>query len=111
MAVQRILQQVGPLPITASFSAVGDSQMYLEVNGSVWSQTANVMIGIAIAIDGKPVGNAQIFSNGTATHRAVVPAYLPIKLSQGSHTLTLSAMSGSQTVSDFNDLFTAVIHY
>ena len=110
MGLQMIIQQKGPLPITVNFNAIGDSPMYLEVNGSVWSQSANNMIGIAIKLDNKPVGTAQIFSNGTATHRAVVPAYIPIKLSQGQHTLSLSA-NNAATVSDFNDFYTAVIHY
>ena len=83
--------------------------MYIEVNGSVWTQTANVMIGIDIAIDGQNVGTAHIFSNGNTTHRAVVPAYIPVKLGQGPHKITLSA--STNTVSDFNDLYTAVIHY
>ena len=111
MAIQVILSQKGPLPITASFGAPGDSPMYIEVNGSVWTQTANQMIGIAIALDGNQVGTAQIFSNANATHRAVVPAYIPVKLTQGQHKLTLSAITPGTTVSDANDLFTAVIHY
>lgn len=109
MAVQMILSQVGPLPITATFNSIGDSPMYLEVNGSVWTQNPNVMIGINIQIDGQAVGTAKIFSNGSSTHRAVVPAYIQVNLSQGPHKLTLSA--ASNTVSDFNDLYTAVIHY
>lgn len=110
MGVQVIIQQKGPLPITVNFNALGDSPMYLEVNGSVWSQSANNMIGIAIKLDNNPVGAAQIYSNGVATHRAVVPAYIAIKLKQGPHTLSLSANSGA-TLSDSNDFYTAVIHY
>lgn len=110
MGLQMIIQQKGPLPITVNFNAIGDSPMYLEVNGSVWSQNANNMIGIAIKLDNNPIGAAQIFSNGTATHRAVVPAYIPIKLKQGQHTLSLSA-NNAATISDLNDFYTAVIHY
>jgi len=110
MPIQVIIQQKGPLPITVNFNAIGDGPMYLEVNGSVWSQSANNMLGIAIKLDNNPVGTAQIFSNGTATHRTVVPAYIPIKLSQGQHTLSLSPNSAA-TLSDFNDFYTAVIHY
>jgi hypothetical protein len=110
MAIQMIVSKVGPLPITATFDAKGDSPMYLEINGSVWSQKANNMIGIAVKLDGNAVGTAQIFSNGTATHRTVVPTYIPVKLTQGKHTLTLSASSAG-TVSDLNDFYTAVIHY
>ena len=110
MAIQVIVQQAGPLPIKATFQPLGDLPTYIEVNGSVWSQTANVIIGIAVDLDGKNVGQAKVFSNGIATHRAVVPAYIPAKLTHGSHTITLSAGS-TQTVSDYNDFYTVVIHY
>ena len=108
MAVQVIIDQKGPLPIQATFNSIGDEPMYLEVNGSVWTQTPNQMIGIVIQIDGQSLGTAQIFSNGPSTHRAVVPAYIPVQLGEGQHTLTLST---SNSVSDFNDFYTAVIHY
>src|SRR5215211_8427614 len=111
MAIQVILSQAGPLPVTGTFDAPGDSPMYIEVNGSVWTQSANQMIGIQIALDGNNIGTAKIFSNAAATHRTVVPAYLPVKLSQGQHKLTLSAITPGTTVSDFNDFYTAVIHY
>jgi hypothetical protein len=109
MAVQVIIMQAGPLPITQTFNALGDEPMYIEVNGSVWSQTVNTLIEIDIALDGRVVGAAQVFSNGNATHRAVLPAYIPIQLSQGQHTLTLSC--SGVTLSDYNDRYTAVIHY
>lgn len=111
MGIQVILSQAGPLPITATFNAPGDSPMYIEVNGSVWTQSANQMIGISIALDGNAIGTAKIFSNANATHRTVVPAYLPVKLTQGQHKLTLSAITPGTTVSDYNDFYTAVIHY
>ena len=110
MAIQVIVQQAGPLPIKVTFQSLGDMPTYMEVNGSVWSQTANAMIGIAVNIDGQDAGQAKIFSNGTATHRAVVPAYIPVKLGDGKHTLTLSAAT-TQTLSDYNDFYTVVIHY
>ena len=109
MAVQVLLSQKGPLPINITFQAPGDSPMYIEVNGSVWTQNANTMTGIQIALDGSVVGTANIFSNAASTHRAVVPAYIPVKLSQGQHSLALTAAQG--TVSDYNDFYTAVIHY
>ncbi len=110
MAIQVIIQQVGPLPITVNFNAPGNEPMYLEVNGSVWTQIPNQMIGIAIELDGQNVGSAQSFCNWVATHREVVPGYIPIQLSQGQHTLTLSVGTAA-TISDNNDFYTAVIHY
>ena len=111
MSVQVLVNQKGPLPITVNFNAPGDSPYYLEVNGSVWTTTANSMIGIQVQLDGQVLGVAQIFSNTASTHRAVVPAYFPIQLAYGKqHSLTLSAATGT-TTSDFNDFFTVVIHY
>lgn len=110
MSIQVIVSQAGPLPIKVSFQAPGDEPMYLEVNGSVWSNNANTPIGIGIDLDGQRLGAAPIYSNGTATHRAVVPAYLPVQLSQGLHTLSLYANTG-ETVSDSNDFYTAVLHF
>jgi len=112
MAVQVLIgNQKGPLPLQASFMAPGDMPMYLEVTGSVWTTTANQMIGIQVAVDGAVLGTANIFSNTASTHRAVVPVYLPIKLAQGSHTVQLSLAPNTKTTSDFNDFFTAVLHY
>jgi hypothetical protein len=110
MAIQVIVQQSGPLPITANFQSLGDLPAYIEVNGSVWTQSANQMIGIGINLDNQEIGHARIFSNGNGTHRAVVPAYIPVKLSQGQHTLTLF-IDTEQTVSDVNDFYTVVIYY
>lgn len=111
MAVQVIIsQQKGPLPIKVNFNAIGDLLATLVITGSVWTTTANQMIGIQVAVDGANVGTAQIFSNTASTHRAVVPVYIPIKLAYGQHTLTLTALGGS-TTSDFNDFFTAALHY
>lgn len=108
MAVQVVLRQQGPLPLKATFDAPGDMLMHIEVQGSVWTQTANQMIGIDIALDGTNIGTAQIFSNANSTHRTVVAAYIPVKLTQGQHILTLSA---NNSVSDYNDSYIAVLHY
>jgi hypothetical protein len=110
MAIQVIVNQIGPLPITETFEAPSDAPMYLEVNGSVWSQETDITTGIAIFLDGEQIGRALIFSNGNATHRAVVPAYVQVQLGEGQHTLKLDLDSGA-TVSDYNDLYTAVLHY
>lgn len=110
MPIQVILSQAGPLPIKATFQAPGDEPMYLEVNGSVWSQSGNKMLGIGIQVDGQNIGVSEIFSNGTGTHRATVPAYLEVQLKFGDHTLALVPNTGD-TLSDGNDFYTAVLHY
>src|ERR1041385_2823661 len=105
MPLQVLIQQAGPLPIKVAFNAPTDAPLYLEVNGSVWSQGVNTMIGISVQVDNNVLGQAQIFSNGNATHRSVVPAYFPLQLDQGQHTIVLANYGG---VSDSNDVFTAV---
>jgi hypothetical protein len=110
MPIQVILSQSGPLPLKATFQAPGDEPMYLEVNGSVWSQSANKMPGIGIQLDGQNIGASQIFSNGIGAHRAAVPAYLQVQLQTGDHALVLFPNTGD-TLSDGNDFYTAVLHY
>lgn len=110
MSVQVIVDQQGPLPIKVTFSLQTDEPVYLEVNGSVWSNTPNTPIGILVEVDGAVVGKAVIFSNGPTTHRTVVPSYAPLQLGFGQHTIVLSPVTPT-TTSDNNDFYTAVIHY
>ena len=111
MAVQVIMnQQKGPLPLKATFNSPSSAPMYLEITGSVWTTTANQLIGIGVNIDGAAIGSAQVFSNTASTHRSVVSAYIQVKLNQGQHTVTLGP-SSAVTTSDFNDFFTVVLHY
>jgi hypothetical protein len=110
MSVQIIVSQSGPLPIKTTFNAPGDLPMILEVNGSVWSSYNGLMVGIGIDLDGDTIGAAQIFANAASMHLAVVPAYIPIQLSQGEHTLYLYLVSG-ETQCDENDFINAVLHY
>jgi len=110
MAIQVIISQAGPLPITVPFNAPGDEPMYLEINGSVWAPAVGQMIGISAELNGKVLGQAQICSNGSTTHRAVVPAYFDLRFSDGPQSLTLS-VANSNTTSDSNDFYNAVLHY
>lgn len=110
MAIQIIVSQTGPLPISVTFQAPSDAPLVLVVSGSVWSAAANAAIGINVALDGQSIGAAQIFSNGPNTHRSTVPAYIPTQLKQGQHTLSLTALTGA-TLSDGNDFYTAVLDY
>ena len=111
MAVQVIMnQQKGPLPVKATFNSPSSGPMYLQVSGSVWTTTANQMIGIGVKVDDQAVGSAQLFSNAASTHRAVVPTYIPVKLGEGPHTITLGP-STAPTTSDLNDFYTVILHY
>jgi hypothetical protein len=108
--VQVIIAQAGPLPIKVSTDIGSDGPCVLTLAGSVWSTSANQLIGVSLSIDGEPVANAQIFSNGPTTHRAVVPMTLPYTFTYGSHTFELTAMN-AQTTTDLNDLFRLTVQY
>jgi hypothetical protein len=111
MSILSIANQApGPLPIKATFKSPTDGSASLMLAGSVWSGTANQKIGIQIALDGKVIGTASIFSNGTSTHRAVVPTYVPVQLTIGSHTIELTVLN-SVTISDLNDFFDVSLLY
>jgi hypothetical protein len=111
MATLSILNQVkGPLPIHSNFKAPSDGPACLVLSGSVWSATADKLIGVELQLDGKVIGSAAIFSNGASTHRAVVPSNIPATLSIGQHALTLRPLNSS-TTSDHNDLFDVILLY
>jgi hypothetical protein len=111
MPVMSILNQAkGGLPVSASFTAPLDGPACLVVSGSVWSAVANQMIGVGVELDGKAIGSASIYSNLNTTHRAVVPSYIPINLTFGTHKITLGP-STPTTTSDLNDLYDVVLIY
>ena len=111
MPILSILNQApGPLPLTVSFNLPTSGPACLMVSGSVWTQHPNQMIGIQISVDGKAVGTASIYSNLQATHRAVIPSFIPVQFEVGNHQLVLSQLN-SVTVSDINDRFDVALIY
>jgi hypothetical protein len=108
---QVIINQAGPLPITVTADIESDGQSVLTLAGSVWSATADRMIGVTLFVDGKPTMiSASIFSNGPSQHRAVVPVTVPYTFTIGKHKFALQPLS-SATVSDANDSFCLTVQY
>jgi len=98
-----VINQKGPLPLTATVKVVSDGPMVLMFSGSVWSTTGQSMIGAGVLLDGVRVATATIFANPGATHMAVVPVMVPIQTTFGEHTFEIVPLSGTTT--DFNDNF------
>ncbi|NND73409.1 MAG: hypothetical protein HKN44_00215 [Ilumatobacter sp.] len=116
---QVIINQPGPLPLTATVKTGSTGPASLAVAGSVWSETTNVMLGVDVEFDGTAVGTAKIFSNGTDTHRALVPMHVPVDLDKPftgdppteppDYTVTLKPANGD-TITDENDWFQVVLN-
>jgi len=108
---QTVVNQNGPLPITASFQALSDGPALVLLSGSVWTQNqGGALIGVQLQVDGTPIGTAWILANNTATHMAVVPIAIPYTFGFGNHEIYLAAATG-ETVSDTNDFFCVTILY
>jgi hypothetical protein len=105
MQVLPIINQVGPLPLKAQFNAPLDGPALLVVTGSLWSQTANTLLTMSVAVDGTQIATAQIWSNGVSTHRAFPALFVGFNLTYGQHVLTLTP--GANVISDQNDFFNA----
>jgi len=76
----------------------------------VWSQQTGQVIGVQLQLDGNVIGFAVIFSNAAATHRTVVPSYIPVTLTFGPHAITLVPLN-SATTSGSNDVFDVALDY
>jgi len=109
---QILINQAGPLPLSATIQTGSSGPSTLYVSGSVWTSEAVGKIGIAVTLDGTKVGEAVIWSNEPSEHRAVVPVFININLDKEwpseteppSYTFELSALNGA-TLSDLNDWF------
>lgn len=100
----------GPLPVSATFNAPSDAPATLILSGSVWSPSANQLIGVELELDGTVIGKALIFSNTPTTHRTLIPIYVPATLTFGQHKLSLVPLN-SYTTTDQNDFFNVVLDY
>lgn len=102
-ADRRILSRTGPLPVACDFESGGARQL-LSIAGSAWSDDEGVPLVIDVVVDGSIVGQGRLFSNGPATHRALVFPAIPLTLAKGHHTLELRA-GNEETTSDPQDFY------
>lgn len=100
----------GPLPISTEFKSPTDTGAFIEVSGSLRSNGSPLLIAFHILIDGKVVGQSQIWSNADNVHRATVPIIVKAPGDFDLHKLTLQGMD-SNSIGDQNDYFTAKLIY
>ena len=68
-----LINQSGPLPLSATLTTGSNGPSTLFVSGSCWTAGGAQQIGLAVMMDGVRVGEAVIWSNESNEHRAVVP--------------------------------------
>lgn len=107
---QTIISGVGPLPLTKQFTAEGDGDVLIFVSGSAWSQNTDQLIGINVLLDGQAIWSSSVWTNEPASHKALVPVFIPTSLSFGNHTLELEALD-NKTITDLNDNFNVTLIY
>ena len=106
---ESLINAPGPLPITSPFTAEGEGPVIFFVAGSAWANDGGAKIGINVLLDGELLGVCVVYTNEGWSHKTLVPMFLPAKLTQGEHTLTLEAFPGTNT--DVNDFFTVTLFY
>jgi hypothetical protein len=100
----------GPLPISTEFKSPTNSGALIEVSGSLRSNGSPILIAFQILIDGKVVGQSQIWSNADNVHRATVPVIVKAPNDFDPHKLTLQSLN-TNSIGDQNDYFTAKLVY
>jgi hypothetical protein len=106
---ETLINAPGPLPITSPFTAEGEGPVIFFVAGSAWANDAGTKIGVNVLLDGELLGVSVAYTNEGWSHKTLVPIFLPAKLTQGDHKLTLEAFSGTNT--DVNDQFNVTLFY
>ena len=109
MEMEILISGVGPLPLSNTFKAPSDGDVIFYLSGSAWSQTAG-SISIELLLDGNVIGKSVGFTNETASHKTLVPVFIPASLTYDMHTVEIQ-VAGNTTVTDLNDNFQVVLIY
>jgi hypothetical protein len=101
----------GPLPIPAtgaapvSFTTSGGPVLIL-VSGSAYGPIG--FIGVAVQIDGAPIGQLRLYTNEASSHKTFPLRTFKPTLAAGAHNVQLVATATS-TVADTGDLFSVTV--
>jgi hypothetical protein len=106
----QIFAQNGPLPLKTSVDIQSNMPAVVTLAGSVWSNAAQQLIGIALLIDGEVAASATIFANPGSQHMAVVPVEFAYTFEIGTHEFVLNPWNNA-TTSDKNDFYCVTVQY
>lgn len=98
----------GPLPLTSSAFSTSGGTLVLSFSGSGFAGAPNTMLGMSVLLDGNFVDQTGLFANNPGMHLAFVSKqWVLTGIAAGSHTVTLTADSGTAT--DYNDIFNVTV--
>jgi hypothetical protein len=91
-------------PMSVKFTPRDTAPALLYITASAYSTAPNQLIGITVALDGKPLGNMVIFANEASSHKALVTVLFSVQFTDlNPHTLSFSAAT-PYTKCDPNDI-------
>jgi len=105
-----IIHQAGPLPIKTTVKWPSTDVVTIAVSGSAWAQSPNTTVAVNVSVGDQMIGTLQMYANESGVHLALPTAYLPSLNNPGQVTVALTAANGT-TLTDGNDMFTAVLLY
>lgn len=107
-----IFDGAGPLPQSATFNAPLDGPVTFVLSGTARTESAAVLTGINLSLDGNVIGNAAMcWANQNNNHIAMRPTFIPFdNLTFGEHTIEIN-IAYTGTITDVNDYFQVVLLY
>lgn len=94
-------QTIGALPVMNTFTSSGRQVMFF-LSGSGFANPAGV-IEVALQLDSVTLGSMKVTTTEISSHKQMVPTVLLAQPAAGTHTVKLTAATGTTT--DFNDRF------
>ncbi|MBC8094335.1 MAG: hypothetical protein H7Y43_00855, partial [Akkermansiaceae bacterium] len=94
-----VISSSGALPKSNTFTS-GGGTLVISASGSGYKASMG-SIGMDVRLDGTTIGSCSVFVNQTFSHAAFVPnTFIRTGVAAGTHTLMLSAQSGTLSDSD-----------
>jgi hypothetical protein len=107
MPMETLITGVGPLPLSNTFKAPGDGDVFFYLSGSAWSST-NASLSIQLLLDGNVIGETIGCTNELSSHKTLVPVFIGANLTYDTHTIEIQA-GNSTTTTDINDNFQVML--
>lgn len=104
-----IINQAGPLPISADVKWPSSEAVVIAVSGTAFAQAPGTMLRVRLYVQNNWIGSIQLMANQASQHVTLPTGFLRTAGTFGEFTVKLTADPG--TVTDQNDRFTVALLY